>query len=144
MLFAAERRPLDERQLIEYAATAGELRHLVCVVAPDTDAMLGHAELEVIAEHDLGRIHAVVVAPEMRGRGVAGALIDRLVALAFDDLALNRLELVTVSFNEPALRCDRVARFRQEDLSRQACKANDGYWDLVHMGMLAGERPRRG
>jgi RimJ/RimL family protein N-acetyltransferase len=135
--------PLDKRQLTEYAATAGEFRHLICAVAPDTGAMLGHAELEVIPEHDLGRIHAVVVAPELRGRGIAGALVDWLVAFAFDDLVLHRLELVTLSFNEPALRCYRRAGFTQEGLARHACKASDGYWDLVNMGLLASGRPRR-
>jgi RimJ/RimL family protein N-acetyltransferase len=135
--------PLGERQLIEYAGTAGEFRHLICAVAADTDALLGHAEFEVVPEHDLGRIHAVVVAPEMRGRGIAGVLIGRLVAFAFDDLALHRLELVTLSFNEPALRCYRRAGFTQEGLARDACKAIDGYWDLVSMGMLASERLRR-
>jgi RimJ/RimL family protein N-acetyltransferase len=135
--------PLDERQLIKYAATAGELRRLICAAALDTDAILGHAELEVIPEHDLGRIHAVVVAPEIRGRGIAGALIDWLIAFAFDDIALHRLELVTLPFNEPALRCYRRAGFTDEGVARHARKANDGYWDLVYMGMLASERPLR-
>jgi RimJ/RimL family protein N-acetyltransferase len=96
------------------AGTAGEFRHLLCAVTPDDEAMLAHAEVEVIPEHDLGRIHAVVVAPELRGRGIAGALVEWLVAFAFADLALHRLELVRLSFNEPALRCYRRAGFTQE------------------------------
>jgi RimJ/RimL family protein N-acetyltransferase len=57
--------------------------------------------------------------------------------------ALQRLELVTLSFNKPALRCYRRAGFTQEGLARDACKASDGYWDLVYMAMLASGRPRR-
>jgi RimJ/RimL family protein N-acetyltransferase len=128
--------PLDERQLIEYAATAGERRHLICAVDRDTDTVLGHAELEILPEHDLGRIDRVAVAPEMRGQGIAGKLLDWLIALAFDHLALHRLELVVVSLNEPALRCYRRAGFREEGLARHACKASDGYWDLIYMGLL--------
>jgi RimJ/RimL family protein N-acetyltransferase len=134
--------PLDERQLTEYAATAGDCRHLICAVAPDTDAVLGHAELEIVPEHELGRIGRFAVAPEMRGRGIAGGLLDWLVAFAFDDLALHRLELVVFSFNEPALRCYRRAGFSEEGLARHARKASDGYWDLIYMGMLTSARRR--
>ena len=135
--------PLDERQLTltQHAATAGEFRHLICGVAPDTEAMLGHAELEVIPEHDLGRIHAVVVAPELRGRGIAGALMEWLVAFAFDHLALHRLELVTLSFNERALRCYRRAGFTGEgSLATRARRATatgtSSTWQCSRAGVL--------
>ncbi len=134
--------PLDERQLAEYADTAGEDRHLISAVTSTNEIVVAHAELTVLLQHQLGQIGQLAVAPEMRGRGIAGRLMDWLVAFAFDDLHLHRLELVAFSFNEPALRCYKRAGFREEGLARDARKASDGYWDLVHMGLLEHWRNR--
>jgi RimJ/RimL family protein N-acetyltransferase len=132
--------PLDQRQLAEYADTSGEHRHLISAATRSTDTVVGHAELAVLPQHELGRIGRFAVAPEMRGRGIAGRLMDWLIAFAFDELDLHRLELVAFSFNEPALRCYKRAGFREEGLARDARKASDGYWDLIHMGLLASWR----
>jgi RimJ/RimL family protein N-acetyltransferase len=132
--------PLDEIQLVEYAERADERLHLICAVDRDTDRALAHAELGILPEHELGRIGRVAVAPEVRGEGVGRRLMDWLIAFAFDDLALHRLELVVFSFNEPALRCYRRAGFREEGLARHARKASDGYWDIIHMALLASWR----
>lgn len=132
--------PLDESQLVDYADTTDEHRHVISAVDGDGQ-VVGHAELNVIPEHELGQIGRFAVAPHMRGRGVAGRLMDWLMGFAFDELHLHRLELVVFSFNEPALRCYKRVGFREEGLARHARKATDGYWDLIHMGMLQSWRP---
>jgi RimJ/RimL family protein N-acetyltransferase len=132
--------PLDERQLAEYADTSSGHRHLISAVRGTTGTVLGHAELAVMPEHELGKIGRVAVAPEERGQGIAGRLLNWLVAFAFGDLALHRLELVVFAFNEPALRCYKRVGFKEEGLARHARKASSGYWDLIHMGLLASER----
>jgi RimJ/RimL family protein N-acetyltransferase len=132
--------PLDAHQLAEYADTANDHRHLISAVTRTTETVIGHAELTVLPEHELGQIGRFAIAPEMRGRGIAGRLMDWLIAFAFDDLDLHRLELVAFAFNEPALRCYKRAGFREEGLARDARKASDGYWDLIHMGLLASWR----
>ncbi len=134
--------PLDERQLAEYADTSDDHRHLISAVTGAPETVVAHAELTVLPQHELGQVGRVAVAPEMRGRGIAGTLMDWLVAFAFDDLHLHRLELVAFSFNEPALRCYKRAGFREEGLARDARKASDGYWDLIHMGLLEHWRHR--
>jgi RimJ/RimL family protein N-acetyltransferase len=128
--------PLDERQLRAYAASAGERRRLISAVSRERDVVLGHAALEILPAHELGQVRYVAVAPAARGRGIAGRLLDWLIALAFDDLALHRLELVVFPFNEPALRCYRRAGFREEGRARDARRASEGYWDLIYMGLL--------
>lgn len=127
--------PLDERQLASYGDTTGEYRHVISAVAAE-DTVVGHAELRVLPEHELGQIGRFAVAPRVRGQGVGTRLMDWLVAFAFDELSLHRLELVVFSFNESALRLYKRAGFREEGLARHARKASDGYWDLVNMGLL--------
>jgi RimJ/RimL family protein N-acetyltransferase len=45
-------------------------------------------------------------------------------------------------FNEPALRCCKRAGFREEGIARDARKASDGYWELIHIGLLEHWRHR--
>lgn len=132
--------PLDKRQLIEYAHTPNEHRHLIAAVDSDSESMLAHAELTVLPEHLLGRIARVIVAPDARGSGVGSAMLKRIVTLAFDELGLHRLELVVFALNAPARRCYERAGFREEGFARDARRGSDGYWDLVYMGMLASDR----
>lgn len=108
----------------------------------ETDAVVAHAELNVLAEHDLGQLRRVAVAPKMRGRGIGQALVRRLVELGFDELGLHRLELVVFSFNQPARCCYERAGFREEGRALEARKASDGYWDLIQMAMLEGWQRR--
>jgi RimJ/RimL family protein N-acetyltransferase len=128
--------PLDEWQLEEYAEDVGEHRHLVSAVTCESGAVVGHVELRILREHDLGQVGRVAVAPAARGCGVATAMLDWLAARAFDELALHRLELVVFSFNEPARRCYSRIGFREEGLARHARKASNGYWDIVYMALL--------
>jgi RimJ/RimL family protein N-acetyltransferase len=128
--------PLDERQLLAYANTQGQHRHVISAATAGEDRVVGHAELEVLPEHELGRIGCVAVAPAMRSQGIARRLLGWLIAFAFEELGLHRLELVVFSFNHPALRCYRNVGFREEGLATHARKASDGYWDLIYMGLL--------
>ncbi len=128
--------PLDERQLRDYAAGASDTRHLISGVDGESGDVIAHAELNLMPEHELGQVRRVAVAPEMRDRGVGLALVRWLVSFSFDELRLNRLELVVFSFNHRARRCYEAAGFREEGRALQARKASGGYWDLVYMALL--------
>jgi RimJ/RimL family protein N-acetyltransferase len=130
--------PLDEKQLRDYAASAGENRHLISVVSSRSDAVLAHAELNILPDHDLGQIRRVAVAPEARRRGIGTKLMRWLIQFAFMDLHLHRLELVVFSFNWRARRCYEAVGFIEEGYARGARKASGGaYWDLVYMALLS-------
>ena len=143
--------PLDEPQLRDYAAGAGERRHLVSGVRTGTDAVVAHAELNLMPEHDLGQVRRVAVAPDRRGQGIGKALMKWLVDFAFTDLRLNRLELVVFSFNDPARRCYEAVGFREEGYAHEARRGGAGYWDSGLHGAaqgvaraLTGPRPAAG
>jgi RimJ/RimL family protein N-acetyltransferase len=128
--------PLDEAQLRDYAGSAGERRHLVSGVRAGTDAVVAHAELNLLPEHEVGQVRRVAVAPDLRGQGIGQALMRWLLDLAFTDLRLNRLELVVFSFNDSARRCYEAVGFREEGYAHQARRGSAGYWDLVYMALL--------
>jgi RimJ/RimL family protein N-acetyltransferase len=128
--------PLDRQQLARYAASADHNHHLISAVARESGAVVGHAELNLLPQHELGRIQRVAVAPQWRSRGIGQKLLRWLVSFGFDELGLHRLELLVFSFNEAALRCYRSVGFREEGFARHARKASTGYWDLIYMGLL--------
>jgi len=128
--------PLDERQLADYAAGRGEHRRLISAVSPREEQVLGHAELKLVPDHDRAKSWRVAVAPPARGRGIATQMLRWLTALAFQELGLHRLELLVFSGNLPALACYERAGFIREGLARHARKSADGYWDVIHMGLL--------
>lgn len=130
--------PLDEKQLRDYADSAGESRHLISGVSKETDTVIAHAELNLLPEHRLGQIRRVAVAPELRGQGIGRELMRWLVDLSFADLGLNRLELVVFSFNDRARRCYEAVGFKEEGRAEQARRASGDYWDLIYMALLRG------
>jgi RimJ/RimL family protein N-acetyltransferase len=136
--------PLDKKQLRAYAKSASEKRQLISGVLEGTDAVVAHAELNLLPEHELGQIRRVIVAPELRGQGIGRELIQWLVNLSFVDLRLNRLELVVFDFNERARRCYEAAGFKEEGRAKQARRASGDYWDLIYMAQLRGWYDRPG
>jgi RimJ/RimL family protein N-acetyltransferase len=101
-----------------------------------SEEVLGHVELKIMHEHDLGKIGRVAVAPHARGSGIATEMLRWLTALAFEELGLHRVELLVFSFNAPALACYERIGFVREGVARQARKGSDGYWDVIHMALL--------
>jgi RimJ/RimL family protein N-acetyltransferase len=125
--------PLDERQLLAYAAGADEHRRLFSALGVSDRRVLGYAELKILPEDSLGKIGRVAVAPQARGQRVATQMLSWLTALAFQELGLGRLELLVFSFNTPAIACYRRAGFTEHAIRRNARKGSDGYWDAIHM-----------
>ncbi|MEV7866270.1 GNAT family protein [Streptomyces sp. NPDC088124] len=111
--------PLDERQLAEYAAeSATPLRRSWMAIDVASDQVVGHASVRFDAERSGGRIGRVIVAPEARGKGVGAAMLASVLATAFGELGLERVELGVWTDNSSAIRlyeglgfvCDRVLR----------------------------------
>ena len=131
--------PLDEAQLLSYARRAGG-------GAPGTGAMavlgqpdgppLGHLQLRVDAHHGTGHICRVLIAPDLRGRGLGDRLIGHVVRSAFDELGLHRLSLSVYDFNHAAIACYRRQGFLEEGRQRQSTRCGDERWDAVLMSRL--------
>jgi RimJ/RimL family protein N-acetyltransferase len=130
--------PLTLDQLELHLASAGERRRILKGVWPPGE-MVGHVELAVLPEHEVASVGRVLVAPDLRGRGIGTALMREVVRLGFDGLGLHRLELSVFDFNLPAIRCYERVGFRREGLAREARKGSNGYWNVVRMGMIESD-----
>ncbi len=134
--------PLTAGQLAEYL-TLGEgdpPRARIFTALDEQGRAVGHIELGFIDYRNATAVVCrVLVLPEARRRGVCAAMMERLLALAFGEMGLRRIELRVYSFNTPAIRCYERAGFSREGVLRQAQRMGDELWDLVVMGILRDE-----
>jgi len=105
-----------------------------------TELYIGQINLDAIDwKNRVGRIGIVIGSPEQFGRGYGTEAMRLLIAFAFDQMGLNRLELEVYDFNERAIRCYRSCGFREEGRLRQKLFKNGRYVDVIPMGLLRSE-----
>lgn len=134
--------PLTAEQLIAYAFASNDPvpSRVVYVGMMDDTTACGHIELGAINyDNESASICRVLVAPELRGRGVSFPMVEEVLRVGFRDLGLRRIDLRVYSFNTPAIRCYEKAGFVREGLLRKAQKVGEQYWDTVLMAILREE-----
>ena len=129
----------------ERAARESPPSRLYRVTRPDSDEMVGYGELASI---DLptrsARLSRLLMSPDHRGAGLGGAMVEALLVVAFDELALHRVALGVFDFNRAAIRCYQKAGFRVEGTRRECIQVGEVWWDSCIMAVLEGEwRARR-
>ena len=129
--------------------TVRELREQVhagerYVLLGDDGVRAGTAGLRMRnARSRLADVYGVAVHPDARGRGVARRGLAALVAHAFDDLGIHRLELEAYAYNDSAVALFRAMGFAEEGVRRQAWLRNDEWQDGVRFALLSDDpRPR--
>ncbi len=80
-----------------------------------------------------------VVAPEARGRGVAGRALRLVTDWALDGLGLERVELRIDTDNEPSIRVAERCRYAREGVFRSLHLKEDIRTDVVVYALLAGD-----
>ena len=135
--------PLDREQLRHDLERAGDHRRLYAAVDPDGE-LAGHAMLTIQPDHRLGVISRVLVDPTRRGGGLGTALMQELVAVAFDQLGLHRLQLGVYEFNAGAIACYQRLGFVIEGRLRDSTRGSAGYWNGYVMALLEPAYRARG
>lgn len=80
-------------------------------------------------------LHAVMLHPEFRGRGLADAAARRLLRHLFEDLDYHRVELEVYGFNERAIRhAERI--YIREGVKRKAYWRHGQWVDGVLFGLV--------
>lgn len=91
------------------------------------------------------RVSRVLVGPpELRGKGAGTSIMHAVLAVAFEELGLHRVELGVYDFNRGAIRCYERVGFKVEGVRRHAARVGETWWDSCVMGILRDEwnRPR--
>lgn len=110
------------------------------IVDKETDEVLGLISLMSIdSVNRSAQLHIMIGRAENRGKGVGTFAVRAMVAHAFNDLNLCRIELGVLEYNLPALRLYEKIGFVREGLKRQSNYKNGDYHDLIIMGLLRDE-----
>ena len=119
----AVRYPLDDGQL-------GAMLRLgepdpperLCWMAVDDGDLVGHAQLAYDWRNGSARIGRVAIAPAFRGHGLAKPMLRLIMAEAFANPAIERLELYAIAFNTHAVRIYESLGFVHEGEARAALR----------------------
>lgn len=131
--------------------TPAEVEAWCAAIGPDPDRIdlavtIGDAD-EFLGEIVLERIDRVVgstnlrlsMRPKYRGRGYGTEAISLVVGLAFDGLALHRVEIDVLSINARAQSLYENLGFRVEGRRRDAYRDGDRWCDGIVMSLLEDE-----
>lgn len=133
--------PISDDQLEQMRAeTLGTPPKRLCWMAVDANqALAGHIQLAMDWRHGVARIGRVIIAPDHRGKGLAGPLLQAVLTQAFSYPDIQRVELNVYTWNAPAMRTYAKAGFVPEGVRRSSVQVGDERWDTAIMGMLRGE-----
>lgn len=136
--------PLSQNQLekmLEDGETEPPKR--LCWMAEKNGAPVGHVQLGFDWRNGNALICRVAIAPEMRGQGLAGSMIDRVIEEAFRFTTVERLELNVYTWNAAAIRTYQRSGFTLEGVRRSSALVDGQRWDTAIMSLLRADWPGR-
>lgn len=107
------------------------------VVEREFGDLAGEALLWQIDTHNRSAHLGISLLPGFRGRGLATDVLRLLCHFGFDTLGLHRLQLETLSDNEPMLRAARAVGFQEEGVRRDGGWASGAFRDETVLGLLS-------
>lgn len=106
----------------------------------DQDGLVGEVRLDNINRADRRASFAIgIFDPDRLGKGLGTAVIKRVLAYAFDELALHRVSLRVLAFNERAIAAYLKSGFSIEGRERESALIDGEWHDDIIMGILAAE-----
>jgi RimJ/RimL family protein N-acetyltransferase len=128
--------PLDQSQLAKYAAESAVGRRRIWMVEDSMSAhMIGHASLLIDTARASGRLGRVLVAPRARGRGYGTAMLDTVLAVAFRELKLERVDLGVFTHNMNAIRLYERSGFISYSVLPNVIHVDGHWWSSMEMTM---------
>lgn len=110
------------------------------VVESRTGELAGEALVYAIDVHNRSGHVGLALRPAFRGKGLAEGVLSLLCRYGFDVRGLNRLQLETLSDNEPMIRAALRAGFTEEGRLRSSRWVAGGFADELVYGVLASDR----
>lgn len=101
--------------------------------------LVGHGQVAFEWQDGNARLGRILVAPQERGRGWAKPMLRALIDHAFDQTAIERVELNVYTFNTGAIEIYKALGFTWEGARRSSTPCGDERWDTGMMGLLRAE-----
>jgi RimJ/RimL family protein N-acetyltransferase len=136
--------PYDESDGIEFVAR-GEAERArgeginLAVLDRDGRELLGSISLRISSWADRRGQLGYLVGAHARGRGVGPRAVRLVTGWGFDELELERVEILVHPDNAPSQRVAEKAGFHREGVLRSYTRVKDRRFDMVSFSMLRGE-----
>jgi len=109
----------------------------------EQDGMLiGEVRLQTIRWFNRKAEISIVFLPEYRGKGLGGKVLEKVIAYAFGNMNLHRLEAEIYEYNTAAQRLFERFGFQKEGRLREARYTDGKYYDIIRYGLLRSEWKR--
>jgi RimJ/RimL family protein N-acetyltransferase len=119
-------------------AFAGLAAPLAMVRAPDGELLGSISLMRIIWEHQRGEV-GYWLAREARGQGHATRAVRMICAWGFENLSLERIDLLAATGNAASQRVAERGGFTREAVLRSYMRATFERQDMVAFGLLASE-----
>ena len=106
----------------------------------DEGTMVGFFSYSPSSEMNTGYLKFVIVAPEERGKGTAGEMLDLAVQYAFETAKADSVQLSVFTENPRARRCYEKAGFQEIKTDKEAFVYKDELWGRCLMGIEKSSR----
>jgi RimJ/RimL family protein N-acetyltransferase len=104
------------------------------------DALIGYAELEgILWAHRVGWLSIALGDPASWGQGYGSETMRLLLAFAFDELNLHRVQLTVFGYNRRAIALYEKLGFRHEGVFREFIQRDGTRHDMILYGLLRQE-----
>lgn len=134
--------PLSKEQFITFFVDgASPSKGRLCFKYVADGKPIGMASFTKIdRKNDHGQIAFVATAPSLRSTGLGSVMLNELLALGFDELSFNRIDLVVIESNKKAYQFyTQKMGFRDEGLIRDIIKVGNAYLSWHPLSMLKAE-----
>ena len=106
----------------------------------DDDALIGYAELEgILWAHQVAWLSIALGDPASWGQGYGSETMRLLLAFAFNELNLHRVQLTVFSYNARAIALYEKMGFQREGVFREFMQRDGARHDMLLYGLLRHE-----
>ena len=134
--------PPEDRRKVAAGWLKSIRAHPFAWVIEHKGRLIGQIRLHSLNQTDQrARLAVGILTEDKLGKGIGRRTIRLVLAHAFGELGLHRVDLRVLEFNTRAIRCYRSCGFVEEGRERQSACIKGVYYDDVMMGILAHEFP---
>ncbi|PFA66459.1 GNAT family N-acetyltransferase [Bacillus sp. AFS015802] len=140
LLDALPHKPKSEEEIKKWMENPGDNAFRFAIRLKDDGRIIGFVELDgILWTHRVGWIAISIGDGEAWGKGYGREAMECLLAYAFHELNLYRLQLTVFSYNERAIRLYESLGFMKEGNYRQFLQRDGTRYDMLLYGLLADE-----
>jgi RimJ/RimL family protein N-acetyltransferase len=140
LLDALPHKPKSEEEIKKWMESSEDNAFRFAIRLNDDGRIIGFVELDgILWNHRVGWISISIGEKQSWANGYGKEAMRCLLAYAFHELNLYRLQLTVFSYNERAIRLYESLGFTKEGCYRQFLQRDGSRHDMILYGLLAGE-----